>query len=742
MNLLNKSFKADLSAGVVVFLVALPLCLGIALASGMPMFSGLLAGIIGGIVVGALSNSQLSVTGPAAGLSSVLITSKMQLGGIEALFMAIMMAGLIQLIFGFIRMGFLAYYIPSNVIKGMIAAIGLIIIMKQIPHAVGYDGDSMGDFAFMQVDGQNTFTELWNSIWHIDMGIVFISQLGLLILIFWNKLPWRFVKLIPAGLVVVIVAIFHNLFFIHFAPHLSVVSLDHLVNIPTFSNLKEFESMFHLPEWKYLTNYNVYQSAITIALVASIETLLCIEATDKLDPLKRITDTNRELRAQGIGNFLSGFLGGLPMTSVVVRSSTNIDAGAKSNKSTIIHGLFLLFSFLLLPDLLKMIPLCSLAVILIMTGYKLARASLFIDLYKQGFWQFIPFISTIISILLTDLLIGVGIGLFISGGFILFRNLRNPGTYVDRMLSEKNVVKIELGSELSFLNKAQILLMLNKIPENAKVILDAHKTMHIDPDVEEELKEFIYNTAPSKRIKVITSGFKRDIKIRNTAVMYDEILQHEVDEAHLEEHAKELQEKITPLDALNLLKQGNFRFMNNLKVNRDLLQQVNVTSEGQYPYAVILSCIDSRTSAELIFDEGLGNLFSIRIAGNVLNEDILGSMEFSCFVAKSKLIVVLGHTKCGAIKGACDHVNLGYLSHLLSKIEPAVIKVTKKLGIKPSSSNEEFVDAVALENVIVVKNEIIKKSEVLRNLVEEDKLMIVCGMYNLENGEVNFYEPK
>jgi carbonic anhydrase len=736
MNFSN--YRTDLKSGVVVFLVALPLCLGIALASGVPLFSGLIAGIIGGIVVGFLSNSQLSVTGPAAGLTAIMLSAKIQLGSVEALFLAVSLAGLLQLGFGFVRLGIIAYYIPSNVIKGMIAAIGLIIILKQIPHAVGYDVNVEGDFSFLQVNGQNTLSDVWNSLWHINMGIVFISQMGLIIMIIWGKFPKKVSKTLPAGLVVVVVAILHNYFFKKFAPHLAVETLDHLVSIPKFSNSTEFFNLFSLPDFSQLANYSIYLSAMTIAIVASIETLLCIEATDKLDPFKRTTDSNRELKAQGIGNFLSGLIGGLPMTSVVVRSSTNIDAGAKSNMSTIFHGILLLLSFLLIPNVLELIPLSSLAVILIITGFKLTKPSLYKSMYKQGFWQFAPFIITIVAILITDLLIGVGIGLFVSGGFILYRNLRSTGTVINKLVSEDNISKIELGNELSFLNKAQILLMLNNVPEKSKLILDAHKTTYIDPDVIEEIKEFIYIQAPSRKIKVITSGFSKETKLRNTAVMYDEILHHEVDEEHLEDHARELQEKMTSDDAINLLKQGNFRFVNNLKLNRNLLQQVNVTSEGQYPYAVILSCMDSRTSVELIFDEGLGNLFSIRIAGNVLNKDILGSMEFACGVVKSKLVVVLGHTKCGAIKGACDHVNIGHLGQLVEKIEPAIKKVSKRIGGEIHSDDLGLVNEVTLENVKYVREEILEKSTILHDLVDRNKIKIVCGMYDVDTGKVDF----
>lgn len=738
MTSIFRNIKSNISSSIVVFLVALPLCLGIALACGMPLFSGLIAGMIGGIVVGFFSNSSLSVTGPAAGLTSIVIASKLELQTNEAFFLAVLLAGVFQILFSFLRAGIIAYYIPSNVIKGMLAAIGIIIVMKQIPHALGWDRDAEGDFSFLQIDGENTITELWNSLWHIDLGVFLIAAIGLLIISFWDKVQIKYLRSIPSGLMVVVVGIVLNLIFARFIPALAI-NAEHLVSLPEFSNTTEFFQLFTLPDFTQLKNPQIYIIAFTIAAVASLETLLCIEAIDKIDPLKRTTDTTRELWAQGVGNISSGLLGGLPITSVVVRSAANLNAGATSKMSTILHGLLLFICFISIPNIIELIPYGSLAAILIYTGYKLASPKIFKEIYRQGKWQFIPYIVTIVAIYFIDLLAGVLIGLFIGVLFILIRNVKSPSLVADKSIKDDSVMKLELNSELTFLNKAQTILTLSEIPENKQLILDARKTMHIDYDVLEEIKEFINVVAPSKNIGITTIGFRSKFGIKNSESIYDEILGKDVDESKLEIHAKELQEKITPSKALDLMKEGNRRFVTNLKINRDILEQVNVTSEGQYPFAVVLSCIDSRTSAEIIFDKGMGDLFSIRIAGNVVNQDILGSMEFACKVAGSKLIVVLGHTKCGAIKGACDHVEMGNLTGLIHKIQPA-IDLEKQTLEHRNSANGDFVENVSELNVHNSVKFILDNSPIIKEMVEKGEIGLVGGMYHLDTGLVDFYE--
>lgn len=508
--------KSDLPAGIVVFLVAVPLCLGIALASGAPFFSGMIAGIVGGIVVGFLSNSQLSVSGPAAGLTAIVLASIHQLGAFETFLLAVVMAGLIQLILGFVKAGAIANYFPSSVIKGMLTAIGVIIIMKQIPHAFGYDKNAEGDMRFIQVDGSNTFSSLINAISKIDFGATLLCFISLAILILFER-PFfkKKLKLLPGGLVAVVAAIALNEYFLATGSFLAVNN-GHLVNVPVASSFSEFLGFFTFPDFTQFANPQVYVIALTLAAVASIETLLCIEAVDRLDPEKRVTSPNRELVAQGIGNMTSGLLGGLPITSVIVRSSANVNAGAKSKFSTISHGLLLLICVSLIPGLLNKIPLASLAAILLMTGYKLCNAALFKKMFQLGKYQWVPFVITVIAIVFTDLLTGVGIGLGVSILALLYGNYKNSYYFHKEKHHEGETILIHLSEEVSFLNKASIKLTLEHLPQNSTVIIDATDSQYIDYDVLEIIRDFKEIQAPLKNIQCKTVGFKEVYKIANT----------------------------------------------------------------------------------------------------------------------------------------------------------------------------------------------------------------------------------
>jgi carbonic anhydrase len=508
--------KADLPAGIVVFLVAMPLCLGIALASGAPFFSGMIAGIIGGIVIGLLSNSQLSVSGPAAGLTAVVLASINQLGAFEIFLLAVVIAGVIQIVSGFLKAGAIANYFPSSVIKGMLTAIGIIIILKQIPHAFGYDKDAEGDFYFLQVDGENTFSGLFNSIARIDLGATVICLVSLAILILWER-PFfkKNLKLIPGGLVAVVAAVVLNQIFLNTGSSMAITN-DQLVNVPVASSFNEFTSFFTLPDFSQLKNPQVYIIALTLAAVASIETLLCIEAVDRIDPEKRATSPNRELFAQGIGNMFSGLIGGLPITSVIVRSSANVNAQAKSKASTIIHGLLLLICVTLIPGLLNKIPLSSLAAILLITGYKLCNPALFKKVISNGKYQWVPFVVTVIAIVFTDLLTGVGIGLGVSILALLYGNYKNSYFFHKEKHHQGEAILIHLAEEVSFLNKASIKLTLEHLPENSTVIVDAYDSQYIDHDVLELIRDFKDVQAPLKNIDCKTVGFKEAYKIANT----------------------------------------------------------------------------------------------------------------------------------------------------------------------------------------------------------------------------------
>ncbi len=510
------NLKSDFASGLVVFLVALPLCLGIALASGAPLFAGIISGVVGGIVVGFLSNSHLSVSGPAAGLTAIVLTAITELGTFNSFLLAVFIAGIIQLLLGFIKAGSISNYFPTNVIEGMLAGIGVIIFLKQIPHAIGYDNDFAGDEAFLQSDGQNTFSELFNIFDYVQTGSLIITIVSLVILIYWPKVDFlKKLKLVPAALIAVIFGILLNEFFIQSGSSLAIGS-QHLVSLPVPQSFDEFKTIFVFPDFLAGSNSKVWIVAITIAVVASIETLLCIEAADRMDSLKRYTDTNIELKAQGIGNILSSLLGGLPMTSVVVRTSANNNAGAKSKMSAIIHGLLLLVSVLAIPTLLNKIPLATLASILLLVGYKLANPKIIRHFWEKGKYQFIPFIATFIAVVFTDLLKGVALGIIISVLFVLKGNMQRAYNFRKEEYSEGDIIHIDLAQEVSFLNKAAIKATLNKIPSNSKVVINATDTVYIAHDVLDLIKEF--KKIKSKELNISTKlvGFKDAYDLENS----------------------------------------------------------------------------------------------------------------------------------------------------------------------------------------------------------------------------------
>ncbi|MFW0738670.1 MULTISPECIES: SulP family inorganic anion transporter [unclassified Flavobacterium] len=510
------NLKSDFASGLVVFLVALPLCLGIAMASGAPLFSGIIAGVIGGIVVGYLSQSHISVSGPAAGLTAIILTAITDLGAFDVFLMSVFIAGLIQLALGFLKAGSISNYFPTNVIEGMLAGIGIIIILKQLPHAFGYDADFEGDQAFIQNDGSNSFSFLFDVLNHIHLGAVVVSVISFVILLSWEKVPFlKRLKLIPGALVAVVAGVVLNEFFISTGSPLAIAK-EHLVSLPVPKSFDEFKSILITPNFAAVTNPQVWVVAITIAIVASIETLLCIEAADRMDVQKRYTNTNVELRAQGIGNIVSSLLGGLPMTSVVVRSSANNNAGAKSKMSAIIHGVLLLISVLSIPALLNKIPLATLATVLILVGYKLAKPATFKHFWEKGKYQFVPFIATLVFVVATDLLKGVALGIVISIIFVLRGNLKRAYSFKKEEYEDGDVIHIDLAQEVSFLNKAAIKLTLNEIPENSKVIISAADTEYIAHDVLDLIREFKETRAIDENIKVKLKGFKKAYELENS----------------------------------------------------------------------------------------------------------------------------------------------------------------------------------------------------------------------------------
>ena len=507
-NTLFGGIKENIPSGIVVFLVALPLCLGIALASGAPPLSGILAGIVGGIVIGFISNSPISVSGPAAGLAAIVLGAITELGSFELFLTAGLIAGFIQLALGFLRAGSISNYFPNNVIEGMLAGIGVIIILKQIPHALGYDKDFEGNLQIF--DGFNLSEYLSGLANAITPGAVLVTIISLAILITWEKVNFlKKIKLLPGALVAVIVGILFNEVFRGSALE---ISSEHLVTLPVPQSAEDFKNLITFPDFSGFLNPQVWIIGATIAVVASIETLLCIEAADRMDVHKRITDTNLELKAQGIGNIVSSFIGGLPMTSVVVRTSANANAGATSKISAIVHGILLLVSVLSIPFLLNKIPLATLAAVLLMVGYKLASPSKIKHFWSKGKYQFIPFIATIIAVVALDLLKGVGIGLAISILFLLLGNMKRAYYLSREDLENADEITIDLAEEVSFLNKAAIKKTLKNIKPNSKVIINAKKTSYVSDDIIDLISDFANVRAREEDIEVVLEGFKTSYK--------------------------------------------------------------------------------------------------------------------------------------------------------------------------------------------------------------------------------------
>lgn len=486
------NLKNDIPAAVVVFFVALPLCLGIALASGAPLFSGLIAGIVGGIVVGIVSGSQVGVSGPAAGLTAIVLSAITQLGSFQLFLTTVVIGGALQLAFGILRAGVIGYFFPSAVIKGMLTGIGLIIILKQIPHFFGYDADPEGDYAFFQADGENTFSELFKMIDYIDDGATAIAVIALGILILWELVlskRGKIFTIIPGPVVAVAAGIIWQLTMQGTGLG---ISQAHLVNVPVPDSIDSFLGQLSFPDFSGIGLASVWITSFTIALVASLETLLCVEATDKLDPFHRVTPTNRELIAQGAGNVVSGLIGGLPVTQVIVRSSANIQSGGRTKVSAILHGLLLLVSVILVPSVLNLIPLSVLAAVLLLVGYKLAKPATFAGMYRVGWRQFVPYIVTVLAIVFTDLLIGISLGLLVGIIVILYTSYQNSHfLHMKEEGSDRSRVNMTLAEEVTFFNKGAIRKQLDDIPEGAHLTLDVRKTQFLDYDVVEILNEFV-----------------------------------------------------------------------------------------------------------------------------------------------------------------------------------------------------------------------------------------------------------
>lgn len=732
----TKSRSGDLIAGLVVFLVAVPLCLGVALASGAPLFSGLIAGMVGGILVGVLSGSQTSVSGPAAGLTAVVAAQIHNLGSFEAFTLALFFGGLIQLLLGIVKAGGISAFVPSSVITGLLTAIGLILILKQIPHLFGHDSDPEGEMSFIQPDHETTFSEFGRILEDLHPGAALIGLSSVAFLILWDRYPKLKKSLVPAPLFVVLLGIGVAKVLSFFGSQWAI-GPSHLVEVPVSEDIRDFLGHFGQPDFSRITDSSIYLAAITIAIVASLETLLNLEAVDKLDPLKRKSPPNRELVAQGIGNVVCGLIGGIPITSVIVRSSVNINAGGRTRLSALFHGFLILASVFAMPSLLNSIPLSALAAILLMTGLKLASPRVFAKMWHEGRRHFLAFLVTVLAIVFTDLLIGILIGMGVSIAFILHDNLSRPLNLTREKHIGGEVLHLRLSEQVSFLNKASIERLLDELPAGSRLLIDANGCEFIDPDILMLIREFDREYAPVRGIKVSLVGFKDQYLIENRIQFVDY-------------STLELQSSMTPDQVLAVLFEGNERFRNGHRLTRDLNRQVVATAQGQHPLAVILSCIDSRSPAELLFDLGLGDIFSIRVAGNVVGPKVLASMEYGTAVAGAKLILVLGHTRCGAVSAAvqfhdsqrpvsevsgCQH-----LDHILKRIDESIDDSEQANDKKPAPSEESLIVDVIRKNVAHSVRYVLEESETIRNLVSERRIAVVGAVYDVSTGEVEILE--
>lgn len=734
------SLAKDTIAGIVVFLVALPLCLGIAVASNAEPFSGVMSGIIGGIVVGVLSGSHTSVSGPAAGLTAVVAVQIATLGSFETFLAAVLIAGVIQVVLGCFKAGIISAFVPSSVIKGLLSAIGVILIIKQLPIVLGHQKaaavtpEATPEHGSQTIEHENIFAGLLELLsGEYFMAPLLIGLGSTAFLMGWDKIKVLKKSIIPAPLLVVIAGILIT----WLLPKLNVsVSIPDkmLVTVPIASSAGEMLGLIRMPNFLALLTPAVYMAGLTIAIVASLETLLNLEAVDNIDPKHRYSPPNRELVAQGIGNMVAGMLGGLPMTSVIVRSSVNINSGGQSKISAIMHGFLLLGFVLLLPQLLNMIPYASLAAILMVTGFKLVSPSMIHELWKAGRYQFGPFLITVVSIVATDLLIGILIGLAVSLAFILHSNYRRP----IRRIVEKHVggeiLHIELANQVSFLNKAALDQTLRNIPRGGKVLLDASRTDYIDPDILALIRDYRNKVAPAHGVQVSMRGFQSRYE------MHDEV-------QYVDYSTKELQEAISPKEVLQVLLEGNARFRTGNALSRDISKNVESTSQASYPMAVVLSCSDSRTPTELIFDLGVGDVMNVCLAGNVMiGPRVLASIEYGCGVSGAKLVVVLGHTRSHIMSAAIDVLqNPGsietarYGEHFASvaeEIRPAYDKVRTNPKWHGSITDPAFVDEVTREHVIQAVDRLTTLSGTIETLVSSDQIAIVAMMYDVRSGAV------
>lgn len=732
---LSTGILSELAASIVVACIAIPMGLGIAAISGAPPIAGILSGIIGGLVVGLISGSPTSITGPSAGLTLTVAALISSAASFETFLLSVVVAGLLQIIFGIARLGWISSFFPSSVLEALLSAIGVILILKQIPHLLGHDTDIEGDMAFLQPDRRTTFSELMSLIeGDVHWGAMIAGLVTLAVIAgldHWLKarrsnLPVMLIAIVTGTLTSLLVNRFGE-------PWL--IDGKHLIELPDLANAEGLQSLFRFPDFSQLGNLSIYFAAGTIAIVSSLESMLNLSATDRLDQSDRPSPANRELIALGLGNTLCGLLGAIPMSAAIERSAVCLQAGSRTKLCAVLHGLILLVAVTMIPFVFNRIPLSVLAAVLIVTGYWLARPSVFIRVWNDGRYQWIPFLVTLFAILLTDLLIGVVVGLCFAVGFILNSNLRRPLRKVVEKHVGGEILHIELAEQVSFLNRPVIEKALRDAPPGTHILIDASNSDYIDPDILSMIRNFA-SRSQAHKVKVSLSGFRRKYAIENVIQFVDYT-------------SRQLQETMTPEEALKILQDGNERFCSNRRLSRDLGRQVQATSGGQFPFAAILSCIDSRAPVETILDLGVGDAFSARVAGNIISPKILGSLEYATAVVGSKLILVLGHSKCGAVHAAVKLAEAGtsgavatgcqHLDSILEEIHPSInLPVLKAIPVENQEARNEFIENVARQNVFRTVQGIVQSSETIRSLVEQRRVAVVGAVYDVNSGRIDF----
>lgn len=725
----------DFMSGLVLFLIAAPIGVGIALSLEMPAQSGLVAAVIGGLVVGAISGAKCSVTGPSAGLGLIIANELNVLESLERFWLALTIAGVLQFFFGRFGLGKLSYFLPSSVVRGLIAAVGVILILKQIPHMLGHDVDPLGEMSFWQPDRQNTFSELFQIPSDFFLSATLISAVCLAIMYGQDILKQRFcwASIVPGPLLAIAVGTGLGLVLKQADPSWGLEA-RHFLQMTAWEGGDRWYGLFVRFNAEDLLNPTVYAFAMLIAVVASLESLLALEAVDRLDPEQRSSPPNRELMAQGVGNTLCGLFGGIPLTARLQFGYLNVISGGKSQFATIVHGAMLLSCVALIPLYLNSVPLACIAAVLFYLGTKLVTPFLFKEIWSEGKYQFIPFLATAVAIVLTEKLIGASIGLGVSMMFILTSSLRRPMRKIVEKHLTGQLLHIEFPNQTSFLFRAGLEQALREAEPGSHILLDARQADYIDPDVLRLVKDFKDKISPKQGVEVSLRGFHDRYELRDETRFVDY-------------STRELQEKLAPIDVLRILREGNDRFKKGESNFRDYAAQLTTTGAGQFPFAAVLSCIDSRAPVETILDLGLGDIFSVRIAGNVIGPNVLGSLEYACGVAGSKLILVLGHTKCGAVTAAVKFCASGadpeqatgcrHLSSIIDCVTPA-INHEQCLNAGEGEAFGRYVETVTKDNVLQAVRQIVEVSPILGRLASEGKIGVVGGVYDVAAGEVEF----